>query len=746
MVPTRENVTKQLPDAKVEPASQGILHGCVAYWCEQLKAAEEARAPWKAVADQCQTFFAGTARTFWNETFLNKYIGVGIQAPKFQLWIAKAFEFVAVMGPSVFWKNPRVTVEPNELKIAVDPMEMVAAGIFDEETAQEIMAEEDRRAIAANAKRQMFEQILNYMPAELPGGGGGAHAELSTIEAMVKGRGMLVAKSYQIPGSDREMVGMVHRSVDHLLVDPDAEDPNLTDAAWIAIRYVTHYRELEKKFGHQKGELRHAASISSAEWNNSRDTILHPVSTDRNFKDMVIWWEVYSRRGIGLHSYDSPITDVMEEQIGDFAYLAIAPNVHYPLNAPPAKLVSMSDQQVADAFRWPTPLWRAGKFPVAMLDFYQVNRSTWPMPPLAMCLGELIALNVLVSSLVTRAHASAQEIIGVIKEAESEITSKLQSSQSPLVIELRHDLGNKIEDIISFIKRPDISQTVLEAIQMLMGLIDQRTGLVPHLYGQSPTQDRSALATQTKDERAGIRQDYMRRRTGDWLREANDILKCLAGWNLKGDDVAPILGMAGAVAWDTLVSNGDPDDYLLDLHCHVEVADMQRPDKAQKQTVLQVFTQNILPVLVQYAQMTGSYDQVNAYLDLFGEVNEMDMSGMMLSPPQPQEQQIPPEQQAMMEAEARKAEADAAKVEADAQRAAQQLEFDFEAAQTEQDKFDLEVAKTEQEMQIASETAAIDNLVKLTQAQTAVQTATANNRAKAIAARKPAPAKAAAGK
>ena len=32
MVPTRENVTKQLPDAKVEPASQGILHGCVAYW------------------------------------------------------------------------------------------------------------------------------------------------------------------------------------------------------------------------------------------------------------------------------------------------------------------------------------------------------------------------------------------------------------------------------------------------------------------------------------------------------------------------------------------------------------------------------------------------------------------------------------------------------------------------------------------------------------------------------------------
>ena len=547
---------------------------------------------------------------------------------------------------------------------------------------------------------------------------------------------MLVAKTYKIPGSERMMTGMVHRSVSHLLVDPDAEDPNLTDAAWIAIRWCTHYRELEKRFKHPKGSLRNAAQITSTDWESSRTTILHPVSTDRNYKDMVVWYEVFSRRGVGLHAYDSPVTDALEQQVGDFAYLAICPAVHYPLNAHPSHLVEMSDEKVSQAFQWPTPLWRAGKFPVAILDFYQVAQSSWPMPPLAMCLGELVALNVLVSALVTRGHASSQEIIGILKEAESEIESQLLSDKTPLVVKLRHDTAKSINDLISFIQRPDIANTVLEAINMLMGLIDQRTGLVPHLYGQSPTQDRSAMATQTKDERAGVRQDYMRKRVGDWLREAGDILKCISGYHLTGDDVAPILGMAGGVAWDALIAEGDPDDYLLDLKCHVEVSDMQRPDNTAKQSAAQMMNQAVLPMLERYSQQTGNYDQVNSYLEMLGDVNELDMTGMLMTPPEQQE--VPPEQQAMMQAQSREAEAKAAKTEAEAQRAAQQLEFDFEASQTEQDRFDLDMAKTEQEMQLASESTAIDNLVKLTTAQTAMQTAKANNQAKVAAARKPA--------
>jgi len=736
---TRENVTMNVPPSG-EANAIGLLHGCVNYWSSQIDLAEKARAPWKVVADQCQTFYAGTAMNFWNAEFLNKYVGKGIAAPKFQVWIAKAFEFVAQMGPQVFWKNPKRSMLSNDfMRQSVDPMELVAAGVIDEQMAQQMAQDEQVRQVQNQARMQLFESILNYMQEEMPGGGGGAHAELSTMEAMVKGRGMLVARPYTIPGSDRKMTAMVHRSVDHLFTDPDAEDPNLTDSSWIAIRNVTMYRELEKRFDLPSGSLRSAATVNSADWNGSKQTIVHPAEGDRNCADMVVWYEVFSRRGLGMHHYSSPIQDKLEKLTGKFCYLAICPAVHYPLNAAPNSLINLSDQEVGQRFEWPFPCWRAGKFPIALLDFYQVPRSAWPLPPLAMCLGELVALNVLVSALVTRGYTSAQEIIGVLKEAESDLEAKLGSAQSPAIIKIKGDIAKSVADVISFIQRPDIADTTITAINMLMELIDKRTGLVPHVYGASPTQDRSAMTTQSKDERSSIRPEYMRKKCGDFLREAGDVEKCLSGWTLEGSDVEPILGTAGAIAWEALITNADPDLYLLDLKCHVEVADMQRPDKQHMQNAVQLMNQTVLPILERYAQTTLNYEPVNQYIEMLGETNEIDLSGVMIPPPQPPEESVPPEQKAMMEAQAREAEATAAQAELAVQNAQQQLEFSFDDHAAAQEQAQIDMAAKEQEIQLASESAAIDNLVKLSDTQIKAQTARATTQIKQQQANKPTP-------
>lgn len=736
MAPTRENVTVDLP-VEPAPSSVGLLHSAVRYWIEQIKLADTSRSAWKIVADQCQTFYAGTAMSFWDRAFLNKYVGQGIEPPKFQIWIAKSFEFVAVMGPQVFWKNPRRQMVYNELRSPVDPMELAGIGLLDEMSAQQIIQAEQIQSISSHARMQLFETVLNYMPDELPGGGAGAHAEVSTIEAMVKGRGMLVARTYKVPGSDRTMTGMVHKSVDHLYIDPDCEDPNLNDAGWIAIRNVTLYTDLEKRFNLPRGTLKSCASVSSAEWNASKTTVIHPASTERNFRDMVVWYEVYSRRGLGLHNLDSPMVQQLENVAGPFCYMAICEGLPYPLNAAPARISQMSDQQVGQQFSWPTPLWRCQKFPVAILDFYKVPRCPWPLPPLAMCLGELVALNVLVSCMVTRGHSSAQEIIGLIKEAQSDIEAKLRTSQSPVFVPIARDMGAKIDEIISFIQRPDISNTTIQAIQMLMDLIDKRTGLVAHVYGESPTQDRSAQTTQSKDERASIRPEHMRKKVGDWLREAGDIEKCVAGWNLKPEDVQPILGVAGALAWNSLVTQGDPDNFLLDLKCHIEVSDMQRPDQQHKQNVVQMMNQTVLPMLERYSMATGQFDQVNAYLDMLGETNEVDLTAIHLQAPHPQEQQIPPEQQAVMEAQAREAQATAAEAELGVQKTHQQMLIDWEKAAAEQKAMQIETESKIQQMQLESEQAAIENLVTLADAQTKSQTAQATVKLKAKAAAKP---------
>jgi hypothetical protein len=55
----------------------------------------------------------------WQTDFLKKYVGEMV-SPRFKITIAKAFELVALFGPTLYWRNPTRLVKPRK-KLELDP-------------------------------------------------------------------------------------------------------------------------------------------------------------------------------------------------------------------------------------------------------------------------------------------------------------------------------------------------------------------------------------------------------------------------------------------------------------------------------------------------------------------------------------------------------------------------------------------------------------------------------------------------
>ena len=68
----------------------------------ELSLASDARKKWKEVADECVMFYSRSAAAMWDSTYTRKFWR-NVKAPKFRITINKAFELVAVFGPSLLW-------------------------------------------------------------------------------------------------------------------------------------------------------------------------------------------------------------------------------------------------------------------------------------------------------------------------------------------------------------------------------------------------------------------------------------------------------------------------------------------------------------------------------------------------------------------------------------------------------------------------------------------------------------------
>jgi hypothetical protein len=638
--------------------STTYMSSIVESWIRKIDSSRtsEARKNFFKTAAMCDHFFRGSMGMMWNEDFRREYLA-NIPAPKFQVTIGKAFEMVAVMGPSIMWDYPGRVIKTDIVKPL--PIELFRG---DQQRYALYLQDLEQETITNIARNGLMESYLNYSHREQPGGGLIHDSHLAITDAIVKGAGVQWVGSYRFPGSTRVLTKCEYDRIERLYIDPDCSRANLTDAYWCARERVSKYWEVEEMFGLPPGTLRDKCNAYS------RDGLSQATSeADKaarrsgvNDKDLIIWYEVFSKEGIGTRSMKvkPKLDEAFEEVVGDYAYLAIVEGVEYPLNFAPAVANKASDDEVRSRFEWPIPYWTDGRWPFAMLKFYEVPGCPWPLAPLAMGTGELVFLNVIVSCLMERAYKSCGSILAVDQGIEADMLNALKSGDFSGVVEMSPQNQQLITDMIKWIEAPSIDPAVFKIIEEISGMFDRRTGLSDLLYGghAGGKVSRSSADAQLMHDSAGQRQEWMKRCVEVHQTELADLERIAAGFVVTGEDISPRFGKEAAAIWDELITEADPEIYVRGMRCSIQANSIQKPNKFKDSQNLQAMAQYALPILQTYWEMSQGQDPgpLNAFISALGAAADQDTSEWELppvQPPQPPQPDPAMQEQAALEAQ-----------------------------------------------------------------------------------------------
>lgn len=582
-------------------------------WLKRLKYAKEARKSFDAVADACYSFYSKSGKFMWEEKFKNKYMGRNLDRPKFEVTLNAAKEYVDIFGPYLFWDYPHRTAKPYDL-MEMDPAVFVRPDDpWSEEVFAQMVEEHQMHHVMAGQRAKVMERYLNYSQREQPHGLW-LHTNTAIIDALVKGRGVLVPRPYSPPDSDRVLTGLFHEPVQNLFIDPDCTDPLLDTATWIAIRHETASYDLEDRFNLPRGTLDEAGLAETSEHMvefDSESDRMHRVNGKSN--NIVVWYEIWSKCGISCKKdrQQSDFAKHVNSVVGDYVYLCVAVGVPWLLNAPPAAFEDEpSDEEVSEMLGWPFPSYKDNRWPVALLDFCPDTKSPWPTAPLSAGLGHLICLNVLMSAYVEQAYENRKSIIAVLESAAKDVLDQINGDQSPAVVKLKGDIADDIKKVIQYLNRPNMNTDILEAINLVLMLFQKATGLVDFMYGSEQKVSRSAQDIVAKQEKTAVRPEKMSKDVAAWQADAARLEAFLATLEVQGSDVHP---MIPAPLWDRVITNQDPELVMREMDVVIEATDVRRPNRERDLAQLQTLAQQSTAAFMQAAQMNGDWTPFNAF-------------------------------------------------------------------------------------------------------------------------------------
>jgi len=631
----------------------------VASWLGKLQRAREMKQPWQDIADECMQFFAGSCGFLWDDKYKFKFWRTedGAVKPKFQVTINKAFELVALFGPTLYWQNPVRQAVPREPFMLPEEMlaELQQSGDPMLLQQYQMLAMQSRREMQLRKLRAgLIEPYLNWTPYELnlP-----REAMLAITEALIKGRGCLMSQPYRPPQSDSTMVGSWWVPVDDLLVDPDAT--RFEDAWWIAVRMVEPVWTVERRLGYKPGQLKPSAQFESA--NTQGELYGDPEAKDKRrqgkTQDYIQYWRIWSRCGAGGRLSDIKVewAEKLNQVAGDYCYLEIAENTPFPLNMPSWKFTEATNEEVARAFQWPTPHYRDGKWPVVPLDFYPNPGSPWPIAPLAPALGELKVINVFLAHLCNRIWMSSRDFLVVLESARAEVEKELRKGEDLSMIFVS-DVHDSIEQVVKFLQHPPTNMDAFKIVEWFFDLFERRTGLSEAVYGIQQKQSRSATDSQIRYQQTTIRPDDMAKKVERWMTEVVKREALEIKWNLTANDVRRPLGATGAFLWRQLIDAADVERIIHDIDFRLEAGTARLPNRQQDIAVMSQMMPIALPVAQGYASVTGNFAPVEWLLRMWFKKMDLDNSGLHFPPPQPPPEQTgpSPEEQQKLAAEQNK--------------------------------------------------------------------------------------------
>lgn len=614
-----------------------FLRPLVSGWQASIEAADNARAKWNEVVEECRMFYSRSAAAMWDPAYTKKFWR-GVKSPKFRISINKAFEYVAIIAPRLMWTTPHREVKPKRRLSKLDPEVLP-----EDETTRLVISglgkAQDDADRAAVIRAALMYEWLNYTPNEQPGGGLFAHSERALIDALITGRGVMMPRPYVMPGSQRRLTGVFHVPPEDILIDPDAR--NLSEARWIAIRHREPYWEVERRFRLPDGSLKNRATLESA-WQKSKlQTALDRSESRRAAEltnDLIVWDEIYSRKGPGARatSLDGRIRDYLEELIGDNAYIAVAHNVPYPLNCPRELLLKgATSEEVRERFQWPIPLHEDERWPVEFLDFYIDPESVWPIPPLAPALGELKFLNFIIPWLANRIWSSSRDFWSVLGPHVEHYQKYLEEGLDQTVVPTPA-MVDDVRKAIQVLQQPETRLDVWRIVELVSDLFDKRVGLPEPMYGRNEggTQDRAAAVTIARQNAISIRPNFMQSKVAEFQSRLAQLEGLVTGLFIRANDVLPSLGPVGAYLWEQYIEPVPQEHLLREIEYTVAASSLRPPDREREISEFQTFMQSFFP-LAQQAYLRGDVRPANFLIAKFGELHNLDVQGAFLQAPEP---------------------------------------------------------------------------------------------------------------
>lgn len=707
----------------LESITQLKLRPIVDRWLSCVDGAFRERQGFDDVVWMIREFYRGSLDFIWSEKFTKRYMG-GKLTPRFKIGLNKTFEYVSLNIPGITWDHVTRIVKfekPFEygpdligLLAGVDPANPDPnAQQLLQQLHQQTLAQEARGDVAQFYQTKLFEKWLNYTPREMPDGTMVLHQERAAVDMLISGRGVLWPGKYKMPGSSRTLTGCEFDNQDNLLIDPDVR--LRSKAKYIIRRCVDERRAVEKEYRLPAGALRKAVVTFDqrrAAHRNSENRIRRPGDDAQlgDSYDQVVYYKIWSKIGVGerlsgegknpIHGVlnrggEDWIRGALDRRVGDYAYIVVAEGCPYPLNCPPELFERGTNQEVRDAFAWPTPFWLDGKWPFVAIDCYEREDMPYPIPPLAAALGPLIYLNIAMSNLANRVWSSSRDFIAILESAYKTIAPCFEKGEDLALIKVPQ-IHQEIDKIVTFLKQPPLTADQYTMLDRMMSEFISASGLAPTMYAMNTdgTQSRSAADANSKQSFAGVRPQFMRRKFDLGMAECADMEKIVAWRHVRANDVRLLVGDTGAAAWDALITNEpNPERILRSMRVTIDAQSGRRPNRDKDVANLKDLSPAIFPELSKHADATGDTGPLKGWVALIGEAMEQNVDPIMaMGPrvPMPPPPEVVEQQERLAQAEIAateaKAQADVVKSQAAGQKAQADLTKTMVEAQLDQQR------------------------------------------------------------
>jgi hypothetical protein len=250
--------------------------------------------------------------------------------------------------------------------------------------------------------------------------------------------------------------------------------------------------------------------------------------------------------------------------------------------------------------------------------------------------AELRMLNWGMSFLASRIATSCETIIAVQKAADQELKDQLLSPSEGgfKIIELAELLGRRIEDVISTFQMPQVTKDLWDILTAVAEQFAQRTGLTELVHGYTRAQFRSAAEATIKQENVAVRPDSMANELEDAMSTLARREALAVRWLLEPNDVAPVLGPMGAIAWEQHVAKRDLTSLTRDFLFRVEAGSARKPNKSSRVEQMTLAVQTLGPILAPLAT-GGVVEPFNALMRDWAMSLDIDATPYLIPPPPP---------------------------------------------------------------------------------------------------------------